>query len=109
MLLIGQIIIRKAASNLGAAFFIVYVCGHLDLSLKNFIFVGKEDSIMPEEILNQYRLTSMEEPTDEMLAQIMHEVAEEAKEKSQEAHRRFFDEIRALTNRLWRQESINPS
>lgn len=53
---------------------------------------------MPEEILNKYRLTSMEEPTDEMLAQIMHEVAEEAKEKSQEAHRRFFDEIRALTN-----------
>lgn len=53
---------------------------------------------MSEEILNKYRLTSMEEPTDEMLAQIMHEVAVEAKEKSQEAHRRFFDEIRALIN-----------
>lgn len=40
----------------------------------------------------------MEEPTDEMLAQIMHEVAVEAKEKFQESHLRFFDEIRVLTN-----------
>lgn len=66
--------------------------------MKNFTFVGKEDSIMPEEVLNKYRLTSMEEPTDEMLAQIMHEVAVEAKEKFQESHLRFFDEIRVLTN-----------
>lgn len=51
---------------------------------------------MPEEILNKYRLTSMEEPTDEMLAQIMHEVAIEAKEKSQEAHRKFYEEIRKM-------------
>lgn len=54
---------------------------------------------MPEEILNKYRLTSMEEPTDEMLAQIMHEVAEEAKQKSKEAHRKFFDEIRTMVKR----------
>ncbi len=38
----------------------------------------------------------MEEPTDEMLAQIMHEVAIEAKEKSQEAHRKFYEEIRKM-------------
>lgn len=49
---------------------------------------------MPEEEMNSYRLTSMEEPTDEMLSQLMKEVAEEAKQKSDEAHRRFFSEIR---------------
>lgn len=38
----------------------------------------------------------MEEPTDEMLAQIMHEVAVEAKEKSKEAHRKFYEEIREM-------------
>jgi hypothetical protein len=35
----------------------------------------------------------MEEPTDEMLAYIMHEAAEEARKKSEAAHRKFFDEI----------------
>ncbi|MDR1004279.1 MAG: hypothetical protein LBL97_04655 [Prevotellaceae bacterium] len=48
---------------------------------------------MTEQEMNSYRLTSMEEPTDEMLAQLMHEVAIEAKQTSEEAHRRFFDEI----------------
>lgn len=70
--------------RLGAAF-----C-YLDLSLKNLTFVGKEDSIMPEEILNKYRLTSMEEPTDEMLDQIMHEVAIEAKESTEKARKKIF-------------------
>ena len=32
--------------------------------------------MISEKELNSYRLTSMEEPTDEMLAQIMHEAAE---------------------------------
>ncbi len=49
---------------------------------------------MPEEILNSYRLTSMEEPTDEMLAQIMHEVAVEAKEDTEKARKHYFDELR---------------
>ena len=31
--------------------------------------------MISEKELNSYRLTSMEEPTDEMLAQIMHEAA----------------------------------
>lgn len=48
---------------------------------------------MSEHELNSYRLTSMDEPTDEMLAYIMHEAAEEARKKSEAAHRKFFDEI----------------
>lgn len=35
---------------------------------------------MPEKEMNSYRLTSMEEPTDQMLATLMKEVVEEAKE-----------------------------
>ena len=35
---------------------------------------------MPEKEMN-YRLTSMEEPTDQMLATLMKEVVEEAKKK----------------------------
>ena len=36
---------------------------------------------MPEKEMNLYRLTSMEEPTDQMLATLMKEVVEEAKKK----------------------------
>lgn len=49
---------------------------------------------MSEKEMNSYRLTSMEEPTDEMLAQLMKEVSEEAKQKSEAAHKKFFQEIR---------------
>lgn len=41
---------------------------------------------MAEKEMNSYRLTSMEEPTDKMLATLMKEVAEEAKSKSEVAH-----------------------
>lgn len=49
---------------------------------------------MSEKEMNSYRLTSMEEPSDEMLSQLMKEVAEEAKKKSEAAHKKFFQEIR---------------
>lgn len=45
--------------------------------------------VMSEEEMNSYRLTSLEEPTDEMLATLMKEVAEEAKRKSEEAHKKL--------------------
>ena len=41
--------------------------------------------VMSEKEMNSYRLTSLEEPTDEMLTTLMKEVAEEAKRKSEEA------------------------
>lgn len=49
---------------------------------------------MSEKEMDSYRLTSMEEPSDEMLSQLMKEVAEEAKQKSEAAHKKFFQEIR---------------
>lgn len=36
----------------------------------------------------------MEEPSDEMLAQIIHEVAVEAEESTEKARKKFFDELR---------------
>lgn len=44
--------------------------------------------------LNKYYLTSLEEPTDEMLSTIMKEVAEEAMRRNEEAHKRFFNDLR---------------
>ena len=58
--------------------------------------------------MNTYRLTSMEEPTDEMLATLMKEVAEEAKRKGQVATDKFFkrlDETVALRKKEWAIES----
>ena len=51
---------------------------------------------MSEQEINQYRLTGMEEPTDEMLAYIMHEVAEGARRTNEEAHKRYFAEIKEM-------------
>jgi len=52
---------------------------------------------MSEKELNAYRLTSMEEPTDEMLSAIMKEAAEEAGKRWKEAEKRFFDQLQAVT------------
>lgn len=41
---------------------------------------------MSEEEMNSYRLTSMEEPGDERMAQIMREVAEEARKFAQSSN-----------------------
>ena len=62
--------------------------------MKKHYFCGvKRQKAMSEKEINAYRLTSLEEPTDEMLAYIMQEVAEEAKQSNEEALERFFDEI----------------
>jgi hypothetical protein len=49
---------------------------------------------MKAQNIDNYRLTSMEEPTDEMLAQLMREAAEEAAYTNREATKRYFDEIK---------------
>lgn len=48
--------------------------------------------------LNSYRLTSMEEPTDEQLSSIMKKVAKVAKAKSKKAHKELFREINDAVN-----------
>jgi hypothetical protein len=44
--------------------------------------------------IDTYKLTSMEEPSDEMLEQLMREAAEEASQTNREATTRFFEEIK---------------
>ncbi len=48
---------------------------------------------MTEQELNSYRFSSGEEPTDEMLACIMKEVARDAKERQEKATSEFFREM----------------
>lgn len=49
---------------------------------------------MSEAEMNSYRFNSGEDPSDEMLAQIMHEVAVDAQKRHEEATRRYFEELR---------------
>ena len=44
--------------------------------------------------IDTYKLTSMEEPTDEVLSQLMREAAEEARETNAEETQRYFEELR---------------
>ncbi|MDE6536766.1 MAG: hypothetical protein K2M13_01830 [Muribaculaceae bacterium] len=49
---------------------------------------------MSEQEMNSYRFTSGQEPSEEMLAQIMKEVAADAKKRQQQATDAFFSEMR---------------
>mgnify|MGYP007038267598 FL=1 len=49
--------------------------------------------------MNAYRLTSMEEPTDEMLSAIMKEAAEEATASTNKALADYFKEISTMMQR----------
>ncbi len=52
---------------------------------------------MSDAEMNSYRLTSMEEPGDDRLAQIMREVAEEARQNSRAAAERVAANLEAAT------------
>ena len=56
--------------------------------------------VMSENELNVYRLTSMEEPTDEMLSAIMNEAAEEARIRWKAAEHRYFEELKAMAQQI---------
>ena len=44
--------------------------------------------------IDTYKLTSLEEPSDDVLEQLMREAAEEATQTNREATTRFFEEIK---------------
>ena len=54
--------------------------------------------MISEKELNSYRLTSMEEPTDEMLAQIMHEAAVLYRKENEDASKKVIDMIKEASN-----------
>ncbi len=49
---------------------------------------------MSEQEMNTYRFNSGKEPSDEMLAQLMKEVAHDAKERQEHATSVYFSEMR---------------
>ena len=52
-------------------------------------------------IMNDYRFINIDqEPTEEQLAQLMHEVAVEAKERHDRAHAAYFAHIRQMAQAL---------
>lgn len=54
--------------------------------------------MISEKELNSYRLTSMEEPTDEMLTQIMHEAAVLYRKENEDASKKVIDMIKEASN-----------
>jgi hypothetical protein len=59
------------------------------------IFVPENKNIMVmNPTIDTYRLTSMQEPSDAVLSQLMKEAAEEAKRTNEEATTRFFEQMR---------------
>ena len=44
-----------------------------------------------KQTIDTYKLTSMEEPSDEILSQIMREAAEDARKTNEEATERYFN------------------
>ena len=65
---------------------------------------------MSEQEMNSYRFTSGEEPTDEMLSQLMKEVAQDARESNQKAMQDFFDTLSSEVKQIkreWKEFQIN--
>lgn len=46
-----------------------------------------------KQTIDTYKLTSMEEPTDEVLSQLMKEAAEDARVSNEEATERYFSHM----------------
>ena len=66
----------------------------LDSICKKLIFACENDISMKTQSIDNYRLTSMEEPSYEMLVQLMLEAADDARQKKAEATARFFAKLR---------------
>ena len=50
--------------------------------------------------IDTYKLTSMEEPSDEVLSQLMREAAEEAARKRAEATAQFFNQLKSDAQKI---------
>ena len=70
----------------------------LSLQTKNIFLNGfnnlKLYNMCTPSDIDNYRLTSMEEPSEEILAQLMHEAAVEASETNARVTASFFNELR---------------
>lgn len=53
-----------------------------------------------KQTIDTYRLTSMEEPSDEILSQLLKEAAEEAQRTNEEATARYFEQLKVDTQNV---------
>jgi hypothetical protein len=74
------------------------------------LHIAKQNiNAMPNDI-NSYRLTSLEEPPEEYLAQIMREAAEDAEKENQATTQKYFEELKqniVKSKEQWK--TTNPS
>lgn len=62
---------------------------------------------MSEQEMNAYRFSSGQEPTDEMLSQLMKEVAQEAREDSVRIANAYFEQMQrniAMKKQMWAEQ-----
>ena len=74
------------------------------------LHIAKQNiNAMPNDI-NSYRLTSLEEPPEEYLAQIMREAAEDAFIRQEEATKKYFENMwQEIQKQKEQRETSNPS
>lgn len=53
-----------------------------------------------KQTIDTYKLTSLEEPSDEVLSQLMKEAAEEAKRTNDEVTSRYFEQLKVETQNI---------
>ena len=76
------------------AIYFDFAAPKIDYSIFICIFAPEKKNTIMNPTIDTYRLTSMEEPSDAMLSQLMKEAAEEAKRTNEEATTRFFEQMR---------------
>jgi hypothetical protein len=64
------------------------------------IFAAVKTKTREDMSIDTYKLTSMEEPTDEVLSQLMREAAEEAAQKRAEATAQFFNQLKSDAQKI---------
>ena len=74
------------------------------------LHIAKQNiNTMPNDI-NSYRLTSLEEPPEEYLAQIMREAAKDAFIRQEEATKKYFENMwQEIQKQKEQRETSNPS
>ena len=61
---------------------------------------------MSEAELNSYRLTSIDDPSDEMLERIMADAAADARRRGEDANRRFFECLQQEADKIRQRQNI---
>ena len=67
---------------------------------------------MSKQTIDTYKLTDLEEPSDEVLSQLMHEAAVIAKKRDEKAHQQLFSQLRkeaAKRLKEWNKRNISNS